>query len=54
MKNGELYDYARNRNSKYSEEGWLTDEEIKIIAEEILLALNFMHSKKIVHRDLKP
>ena len=32
----------------------MTEEEVKIITEEILLALNFMHSKMIVHRDLKP
>ena len=54
MKYGELYDYARKRNKPNSDEGWIEEEGIQIIAQEILLALNFMHLQNLAHRDLKP
>ena len=50
MNHGDLDKYVKKRHA----EGQIEEEETKIIAEEILLALNFMHSQNLVHRDLKP
>ena len=54
MKHGELHDFAKKRNDPDNRDNWLEEEEIQIIAEEIILALNFMHCKNLAHRDLKP
>jgi serine/threonine protein kinase len=32
----------------------LSEEQIKLIAAQLLLAVDFMERKKIIHRDLKP
>ena len=54
MKHGELYDYAKKRNRSDCPEDRFDENEIKIIAEEVLLALNHIHHKNLIHRDLKP
>ena len=54
MKYGDLHKYTNNRNLKSCQEGKMNEEEILIISEQILLALNFLHCANLVHRDLKP
>ncbi|MES1904696.1 MAG: Microtubule-associated serine/threonine-protein kinase 2, partial [Paramarteilia canceri] len=39
---------------KYMDNNILEDDEILKISAELVLALQFLHSKEIVHRDLKP
>ena len=52
IKHGELYDYIVERAS--SPQGALTETEVKTLAKQLFLALNYMHSSNIVHRDIKP
>ena len=32
----------------------MTEAEVRVIMEQSLLALDFMHKKRIIHRDIKP
>lgn len=41
----------------FSQKGWVKQKSlryIKVIAAQLLIALNFLHSKSIIHADLKP
>jgi tRNA A-37 threonylcarbamoyl transferase component Bud32 len=44
---GELFLHLRRR-------GLISEHEVQFYAGEIILALEFLHSKSIIHRDLKP
>ncbi len=44
---GDLYDYIRQQKD-------LSEKKVAKIMNQLLLAVNHLHSKKIVHRDLKP
>jgi calcium/calmodulin-dependent protein kinase I len=44
---GTLYDLLSARNI-------LTEHETKKVMRQLLIAVDFMHSKSIIHRDLKP
>ena len=37
----------------YIEVPW-SERDVKIVAEQVLHALKFMHDHKVVHRDIKP
>lgn len=45
---GDLVSYLEHKDCK------LTEVEAAVIVRQILIALQFLHSKNIVHRDLKP
>lgn len=47
LNGGELFYHLRKR-------GLITQTQTKFYAGEIILAIEFLHSKEIVHRDLKP
>ena len=49
-------DYASNGSLKaiLLEHGKLSEVQCKPIAAQILVALDFLHSRDIAHRDLKP
>jgi len=47
MPGGELFSYLRV-------EGHFSNETSRFYASEILLALEYLHSKNIIYRDLKP
>jgi serine/threonine protein kinase len=44
---GSLMDHLENNASN-------SESEIKIIIEQLLLAVDFLHQNEIIHRDLKP
>lgn len=44
---GELFNYIRA-------EGQFTNETSKLIAAEIVLALQYLHNQDIIYRDIKP
>ena len=52
IKFGELYDYVVKRSD--SNLGPMTENEVKIVARQLLYALNYMHKRNIAHRDIKP
>lgn len=52
LKYGELYEYIVARSK--SEQGPLTENDVRLITKQIFYALCFLHSKNIAHRDLKP
>ena len=47
MKGGELFDYIIDR-------GRLEEEVSRGIVEQVLQAVNYLHTRNILHRDLKP
>lgn len=47
MKNGELFDLVYNTSA-------LGENTTRYCAQQLLSALEYLHSKNIVHRDLKP
>jgi serine/threonine protein kinase len=46
-KHGPLIDMLYNNKS-------LVENDIRIIMEQLLLAIDLMHKKQIIHRDIKP
>lgn len=46
-KGGELFDYILNNKT-------IQEAEAAMLFRQIMLAINYLHSKNIVHRDLKP
>jgi serine/threonine protein kinase len=45
---GDLFSYIE------SHDGYLTDWHSRAISRQVVLALQFMHSKGLAHRDIKP
>eukprot|EP01084_Bolivina_argentea_P311763 539683_1 len=46
---GELFKIIKKKNNKK-----LSEFEIKIIAKQLISALQFLHNSRIIHRDIKP
>ena len=43
----DLYEYIETH-------GFLTPTKVRVVAEEVALAIDFLHKRKIIHRDVKP